>query len=46
MNEKQDCEIDVGGVAYLELRVRCPGKNGWAKGIWIDPYILRDDKMR
>lgn len=44
MNETHECDLDVSGVDLLELRVRCPGKNGWAQGIWIDPYLLRDEK--
>lgn len=41
--DTDDCVCDVTGVRRLELRVRCTGGNGYAWGIWIDPYLVQCD---
>src|SRR5262249_53711873 len=38
--DTQDCRVPVQGIHVLELRVVCPGWQGWAHAVWLDPYIL------
>jgi hypothetical protein len=38
--QMQECRISVKDVSVLELRVDCPGWNGWAHAVWLDPYLL------
>jgi serine/threonine-protein kinase len=39
--DQQVCEVNVSGVDVLELVVTCPGDNGWAHAVWIEPQVLR-----
>ncbi len=36
------CDLDVGGVEVLELRVNIPGNYGRARAIWVDPFVLKE----
>ena len=40
-SETGQCSIDVSNVDVLELRIQCDGKNSWAHGVWVDPYVLK-----
>jgi hypothetical protein len=39
--DQQDCEVNVSGVDMLELVVTCPGENGDAHAVWIEPQVMR-----
>jgi len=35
----QKLSVNVSGIEVLELRVNCPGLNGGAHAVWLDPFI-------
>jgi hypothetical protein len=35
----QECSVNVSGIDVLELRVHCPGGNGGAHAVWLDPCV-------
>jgi hypothetical protein len=41
--ESDDCVCEVTGVRRLELRVRCGVGDAFARGAWIDPYLVECD---
>ena len=34
-----DCDVDIRGVSQLEIDVVCPGSNGDAHAVWVDPAL-------
>lgn len=40
MNAMQDCRVGIKGVATLELRVVCPGRDNWAVAVWFEPRLV------
>ncbi|MGL6096071.1 MAG: family 16 glycoside hydrolase, partial [Fimbriiglobus sp.] len=41
-NQPQDCRISVAGVTELSLRVYCPGTDGGAWSVWIEPQLSEE----
>ena len=37
--EPQECEVKIGGVKKLELRVVCPGDAAFARAVWCEPRL-------
>jgi hypothetical protein len=37
--DTQPFQVDVSGVARLELEVRCPGDHGHAHAVWLEPVL-------
>ncbi len=41
----QEGVVNVTGVDVLELRVHCPGSQGYAHAVWLDPHVLTTSKV-
>lgn len=37
---KELCEVAVGEVKEVTLVVECPGRNGWAGAVWVEPSFV------
>jgi Protein kinase domain/NPCBM/NEW2 domain len=35
------CEVDVGGVEILELRVSCTQSKHETQAVWVDPFVIK-----
>jgi hypothetical protein len=46
IGESQSFDVDVTGADVMELKVHCPGNNGSAWAIWIEPRLLTSSEPR
>jgi hypothetical protein len=44
-DKPQWLDIDVSGVDVLHLKVVCPGFCGYARAVWLDPFLQNPEKV-